>query len=55
MNLRLLAAASFVALCLTVPTTSHAEGPLVTIAPDGAVEDVRARPGVVLVDLYADW
>ncbi len=46
------------ATLLTVTVLSaaaRADSPLETIQPDIALSDVRARPGVVLVDLYADW
>ncbi len=32
-----------------------AESPLEVLKPDGALENVTARDGVVFVDLYADW
>jgi hypothetical protein len=50
----------FISLCVAMTlwvlaSAVHAESPLETLAPDGALANLKARRGVVFVDLFAHW
>lgn len=42
-------------LFLLVADIAHADSPMETIGPEGALENIEKRDGVVFVDLFADW